>query len=283
MSSKDYFDLACQQARWNKGVDCGYICKSGRKYDAYLSNTEFDKFVSEMEQKYNHVYQEYCKGQGGELKEKQYPPKMAALASSSRMIYLTSRDITGFEFEKKLPAGGAYGTPNLDGYLSTPTHEIFVEAKCHEMFDTPDKDIADCYLELYKKIGTDGPFAYKDESFWWNGNKLHRLDLKQLICHYLGIINTFKTNPSLQNKKIRFIYYTHALSSNEKQYLFDISPRVLRNVEKFLTQESQEIAMVDHRWLFAKIAEILNAPSAISDNFELVHCETPDEFVSQLK
>lgn len=283
MDNKGYFDLACQHAPWNKGVECGYECKNHRTYDAYLSNTEFDKFVYEMEQKYNHVYQEYCKGQGGELKEKRYPPKMAALASSSRMIYLTSRDIPGFEFEKKLPAGGAYGTPNLDGYLSTPTHEIFVEAKCHEMFSAPNNKIANCYLELYKKIGTDGPFAYKDESFWWNGIKLQCLDLKQLICHYLGIINAFKTNSTLQNKRIRFIYYTHALSADEKQYLLNISPRCLSNIEKTLARESQEIAMVDHRWLFAKIAQILNAPSAISDNFELVHCETPDEFVSQLK
>lgn len=282
MSSKEYFDLACQYAPWNKGVKCGYTFK-GRKYDAYLSNADFDKFVSEMEQKYNHAFEEYSKGQGGELKEKRYPPKMAALASSSRMIYLTCRDIPGFEFEKKLPAGGDYGTPNLDGYLHTSTQEIFVEAKCHEMFSTPKDEIADCYLDLYEKIGKEGQFAYKDKSFWWNGNKIKRLDLKQLICHYLGIINMFKADPSLQNQKIRFIYYTHALSSNERVHLAGINTRILKNVEKFLEQESEEIALVDHKWLFDKIVYLLNAPSAISDKFELVHCDTPSTLIDCLK
>ena len=101
------------------------------------SNEDFEQFKKDMDsrayEKYKHRELVGC------------PPNMASCASSSRMIYYAARDIKGFEFEKLLPAGGEYGTAHLDGYLSTENYEIFVEAKCHEMFSSPKKDIAKCY------------------------------------------------------------------------------------------------------------------------------------------
>lgn len=68
-----------------------------RKYSEYYSDTEFNRFIDEMEENYPQHYRKFINGAGGELKEKNsrfgmMPPKMASVASSSRFCYLALRD-----------------------------------------------------------------------------------------------------------------------------------------------------------------------------------------------
>lgn len=264
--------MACQYAPWNrnKGLECGYKTID-KTYWAYITNEDFEQFKKDMDsrayEKYKHRELAGC------------PPNMASCASSSRMIYYAARDIKGFEFEKLLPAGGEYGTAHLDGYLSIENYEIFVEAKCHEMFSSPKKDIAKCYVDLYKVIAEKGKFEYIDKGFRCGGEPLECFDLKQLICHFLGIIHNFR---DLHEKKILFIYFTHSLSAEEKEYLRKINPQLLAGIESVLTKEAEEMRQIDPKWLFSRIAKIMGAQS-ISERLEFVHCDTFEKFRELLK
>lgn len=78
---------------------------------------------------------------------------MASVASSSRFCYLALKD--GAEaiggtgdvvFEKECKIKGVGGTaPQLDAYVAS--ENIFVEAKCHEMFDEKTTVMRESYQE----------------------------------------------------------------------------------------------------------------------------------------
>lgn len=205
MTLQNSFDLAKKQ--FERGsLEDGYIMDDGRKYIAYKTNAEWQDFRFEMEHQYPHAYKNYKDGDGGELEENKYPPKMASYGSSSCLIYMLSRDISGFVFEKKLginiPARNSKqeAQASLDGYLEDKN--IFVEAKCREIYSARHPGFNGKYGELYSYLidKTEGLFQYdlketKDKKgeikrhvyFSWDGNHLSQLDLKQLLCHMLGI------------------------------------------------------------------------------------------------
>lgn len=80
-------------------VKSGYFARNNPKqYTEYLDNASWEEMLSRMSE--NHKKQ-YGTGGGKELEEKNgKPPKMAAFASSSRMIYNLSKDTPDFVFEK---------------------------------------------------------------------------------------------------------------------------------------------------------------------------------------
>ena len=211
-------------------IDPNYKAGKFGYNETYFSESEFEKFVEEMESEYKNYYLCYMNGDGGELESKGgNPPKMACVASSSRFIYTALRyhpwarlgQIEGFTlnqgeeklfcFEKKLqiktengePVKGA--TPNLDAAYILGNHSIYIEAKMHEIFDCHYLKWSKTYLEkgLFSdgercmKIDPDkisGPNS-KDEitidrtAFGLKGKGPLYLDLKQLVCHLLGIAN----------------------------------------------------------------------------------------------
>lgn len=185
-----------------------------KTYDTYLTNAEWEVFQGAM---LPSALKEYGAGGGSELDPKNgRPPKMASYGSSSRMIYLLSRHKEGFHFEKKLPTTVG-GTANLDGFLEDEQRYLFVEAKCHEPYSSKSNAVSKSYEALYQFINAnmDGNLEidmktskcgrYLDVSYVSDGERLEHFDMKQMICHLLGIA-TGLFNGTLKPKQIDFIY-----------------------------------------------------------------------------
>ncbi len=204
------------------GNHLGYKVQDGRIYRCYYKNEEFNKFIAEMKKpKYNSHYDEYKNGLGKELEEtlhssgKYTPPKMAHVASSSRFCYLALCDgaeaIGGSDkvvFEKGCPINGLSGfPPQLDAYSfkGNISQNIYVEAKCHEIFDEKITEMRTSYKEYIsdtsKKLGFNVPvnlvvkkngyfnIPYTEFGF---DRELYRFDFKQFLCHLLGIASNEK-------------------------------------------------------------------------------------------
>lgn len=190
---------------------------SDRQYENYIDNENWSVFVEEMKTKYPLAYAEYGEGSGDELgikKVGKYPPKMASYGSSSRMIYLLSRDIEGFQFEKKLPTTVG-GIANMDGFLQSENIQFFVEAKCREPYSPKSYIIDRKYEALYRYIDAEPSVDIKcniaiidDEKmqvqFVAQGTIITAFDIKQMISHLLGIATKKLNNPT--EEKIKFLY-----------------------------------------------------------------------------
>lgn len=190
---------------------------SDRQYENYIDNENWFAFVEEMKTKYPLAYAEYGEGSGDELgikKVGKHPPKMASYGSSSRMIYLLSRDIEGFQFEKKLPTTVG-GIANMDGFLQSENIQFFVEAKCREPYSPKSYIIDRKYEALYRYIDAEASVDIKcniaiidDEKmqvqFVAQGTIITAFDIKQMISHLLGIATKKLNNPT--EEKIKFLY-----------------------------------------------------------------------------
>ena len=221
--NKAKFDLIIKQNLIKNNVppnSFGYTL--WKKFENYYCKTAFDTFLREMQAQYPNAYTDYSQGKGDELQEHQapyglLPPKMASVASSSRFCYLALRE-NATELENTIPVQFEYecrirgisGTaPQLDAYI--PERNIFFEVKCHEIFDwhTPTMKIK--YWEhIYGKENRFGfpiqaipnqknfsiPFSHFDIQ-----KRQTRFDVKQFICHLLGIA----TNKS-PTKKATLVY-----------------------------------------------------------------------------
>lgn len=198
------------------GVDLfGYLI-NGRKYQNYYSAFVFDDFVNQMNKNHHDHYESYSEGQGNELipKKGKYglqPPKMASVASSSRFCYLALRKgVTALggsdnvEFEHECRITGVEGvSPQMDAYIKN--ENIFVEVKCHEIFDSHKVVLKNKYYGLLDKSSAfelSEAKAVNDESFeiplsfFGISKKSTRFDIKQLICHLLGIASESNGKPA---------------------------------------------------------------------------------------
>lgn len=190
---------------------------SGRQYENYIDNENWSAFVEEMKTKYPLAYTEYGEGAGDELgikKVGKYPPKMASYGSSSRMIYLLSRDIESFHFEKKLPTTVG-GIANMDGFLQGDNIQYYIEAKCREPYSPKSYIIDRKYENLYRYIDAEPTVDLKcnitildddkmQVQFVAQGTVITAFDIKQMISHLLGIATAKLDNPT--EEKIRFLY-----------------------------------------------------------------------------
>lgn len=196
--------------------DGGYLIEdTGVIYCNYMTKKEWSDFYNCMSKTHK---DQFIAGSGGELKEGKEPPKMASFGSSSRLIYELSHGIVGFSFEKKLPTRVG-GIANLDGFLKKENTYIYVEAKKREIYGKSHKGegISDVYKPVYDKIEEKCRFfSYKSEAGPKNGyskitfniendDAVHFFDLKQLICHFLGIANNI-IEQSLSDIKVKFLY-----------------------------------------------------------------------------
>ena len=237
-------------------VEGGYYIKDWKTYPYYMDNDTWDDFKRDMETNYPNAFAEYGAGSGGEMKEKgKFPPKMASYGSSSRMIYNLCKDIPDFCFEYKLPTRVG-GIANLDGFLETSKSLIFTEAKCREPYGTKNSLIEVKYKELYQYINAEGAcnlnIKCDDEQskikvcFSVSDKPIINFDIKQMICHLLGIAAKLLNEPS--DKKISFVY----LCYNPK--LIEIidekkKPCILKNYENMC----DEYEMIDFKSLFRTI------------------------------
>ena len=252
-------------------VESGYTIKKEKKtYWNYLSNDAWEEFKEKM--KKAHLCQ-FEDADGGEMKEKKgrwgiYPPKMASFGSSSRFLYNISKDIVGFQFEKLLPTRVG-GTANLDGYIMRGDVDVFVEAKCKEIYSShkPIK-VSDVYKEIYDKLKTDNGFSYdeiKDGktddkhfkcTFKFDSEDIVHFDIKQLICHFLAISANILENEKA-NKNVKFVYLIFnpedadaACFENEKVSSYK------ERIFKIYDETIDEIGEFDMERLFKSIFEI---------------------------
>ena len=189
------------------------------QYCNYMTNDAWNEYLENMDEKHRI---QFGNGNGGELKEKKgrwgiVPPKMASFGSSSRFIYELSKDIPSFAFEVKLDTRVG-GTANLDGFLHKGNNYVYVEAKRREIYGSSHENekIKSVYIPVYEKIKNNCKgFKYEQNdckepemkkiTFYINGNPVEYFDLKQLICHFLGITYDIAKN-NIQNAKVTFLY-----------------------------------------------------------------------------
>ena len=204
-------------------VESGYKIENNI-YCNYLSKNSWKEFKDSMKKVHRRQFED---ADGGELKEKKgrwgiCPPKMASFGSSSRFLYNISKDIVGFQFEKLLPTRVG-GSANLDGYITRGDGDVFVEAKCREIYSSHKTiKVSNVYEEIYKELQELYPkFSFKNNgrpikngkednehfncTFKFNGKEIIHFDIKQLICHFLAISANILENENA-NKNIKFIY-----------------------------------------------------------------------------
>ena len=210
--------IMLQETESQPNTQAGY-CIGDRVYTNYLSNACWETFKLRMQNDNPVAYEMYTHGGGKELEERKsgrytYPPKMASFGSSSRMIYNLMKATPRFLFEKKLPTTIG-GTANLDGFIETEQKCIFVEAKCREPYAETQNAIADKYRSLYEAITNsannnltcdigDMAAGKMQVRFLCDETHIQNFDIKQMICHLLGIATAYLQGK--YEKPIDFIY-----------------------------------------------------------------------------
>ena len=261
----------------NPDIKSGYKINEST-YPNYLEDKCFEKFVDDMKQNHKLAYEMYGKGSGNELEIRKgrggvlYPPKMASFGSSSRMIYSLMKDVDGFLFEKQLKTTVG-GTANLDGFMETESKYVFVEAKCREPYSAKSNKIEWTYEKLYEYITQSPKTNLECEiignrendkkmkvNFKVNNEKIEHFDIKQMICHLLGVATAFLKG-DFDIKNIEFIY----LLFNPE--LIEIEDEKARSkIHKIYTQTYKECNSLDFKNLFEVIIEFLKTEYEIGEN-----------------
>ena len=229
----------------------GYMLS--KKYENYFSQEAFAAFIEEMKSdRYHSAFCSYSTGKGSELREQtgRYgitPPKMASVASSSRFCYLALRDgatglggsgIVAFEHECRIQ--GIDGTaPQLDAFI--PNENMYVEAKCHEIFDAHRIVMKNKYWD--KLFGIDNAFHLPNspkvqaEAFEI-GLETFRIsksgtmfDIKQFLCHLMGIASQKEEE---KPAKLVYLFFKPKLDSSEEK----------NEIDKVFSELQNEIAAI---------------------------------------
>lgn len=196
------------------GATVGGYCVNGKQFDSYMDKQIWMDFIAGMKENHYEAFIEFGEGSGSELREKgTYPPKMASYGSSSRMIYNLCKNIDGFHFERKLPTTVG-GIANIDGFMENNDKYVFVEAKCREPYGAKSHMVDIKYKELFQYIDKENSCNLNiqvtdagsniDARFIAEGVTIDCFDIKQMICHLLGISGMFLNNPT--DRKICFAY-----------------------------------------------------------------------------
>lgn len=250
-----------------KEFDYGYEISGKSPYNNYLSNEDWKRFIGSMSPL--HLAQ-YNDADGGELKEKRgrwgiNPPKMASFGSSSRLIYECSKSILGFCFEKQLPTRVGH-TANLDGYICRPEEDVFVEAKCREIYSSHlNQKISLVYKDVYEYIKSKKPdFSYACKpienepdymacSFIMNNKYISHFDVKQLICHFLGICANILKNKANTNIRFNYLIFNPNLDTDfSNPYILNFKSKILKDYKATL----EEISIFgDFKWLFDAVMD----------------------------
>ena len=299
MNLAQALDLSIKEAE-TQGTKKDKFYKIGdRRYYNYVDNESWKAFVDEMKVSYTAIYKNYVEGSGDELGVKRvgiYPPKMASYGSSSRMIYFLARKIPGFKFEKKLYTTVG-GTANMDGFVSINGKDIYIEAKCREPYGSHNATIDRKYEDLYRFFNERPDLPFKCEitildekemkvKFISKGNTLKRFDIKQMICHLLGIATEKLTTPSEDKVVFKYLLFNPTEIAIE-----DTAWR--EKLTKAYRQETDECDSVPFAELYKVIITFLTTKTtikasdkadidSIANNFEFSRCDQIT-FAEQLK
>lgn len=285
MNISKELDLAIKRSEIQTTVG-GYVV-GDKTYDTYMTNAAWEEFKGMMRPS---ALVEYGTGGGGELMEKNSrPPKMACYGSSSRMIYRLSCHKENFCYEKKL-ATTVGGTANLDGFFEEDHRYVFVEAKCHELYSTKNNSVSKSYEALYRFINMQmagsleiamQPSAcgrYLDVDYYAEGEKLERFDLKQMICHLLGIA-TGVLKGDLEAKQIDFWYLLFDPTELE------LMPKTKETIDAIYERTCYECNLVDFatllRVIFAFLKEERYGDVMTDEDIDSLVCQFTFALVSQ--
>jgi hypothetical protein len=265
-------------------IEFGYKMENGCPYDYYLNkDSSFCEFMKIMKDEYPEIFESFKNGKGRELEEKLTPPKMASIASSSRLAYLTFREIkpelfgqitgnkTNYDiiFEGKLKSilNNNFANPNLDVILKSKNTIVFIEVKCQEIFDSHIKYFSMSYKESLEQIFEEktikvvpkkekGKLVDKLEVS--DLNVFRKFDIKQSICHILGIYNFVDSkdksaNIKTINKEIEWssdienVYFVNLFYNPQK-----LNDSILTDAYKEVISEAKEAPIEDY---FKKLLE----------------------------
>lgn len=236
MNKKDFDNII----RTNlKLQDCdtsfGYGISGRKPYENYYSNDSFIDFCLEMKENYEDAYKAYSDGAGSELKERnsrygKLPPKMASVGSSSRFCYLALRDgatalggmgKVAFEYGCKIDNVDGMA-PQLDAIIKDEL--IFIEVKCHEIFDSHTVTLKKKYWQMI--YGSNNQFGLTpmndcgDDVFevplsvFGIDKKSTMFDIKQLLCHLLGVASTMGSD---RPKKLIYLFFKPISNPNHNE------------------------------------------------------------------
>ena len=257
MNILNEFAEAMAELEYEQGISGGYRLEGKEPNPYYLSNKDWDAFLNAMP---DAIKSQYNAGSGGELKpQKGHPPKMAAFFSSSRFVYLQSKDCPGFIFEEQLPTTVG-GVANLDGYLPGENRIVYVEAKCREPYGhKPPEKIKLVYKPVYIWLRThmkrifdcvmeDLDDQYMRTVFFAGKTAVTGFDIKQMICHMLGIAAKYLTAENVP-ERIDFLYLIYdpshlPLSGTTKAAVMEIY-RQTKSTAKLLRLERMFGHIVD--------------------------------------
>ena len=256
---------------------------TGREYPNYVDNQAWDLFVENVQSnEHANAYAQYRKSSGDELglkKNNVSPPKMACYGSSSRMIYNLSKDIDGFRFEEKLGTTVG-GTANMDGYYENAETMFFIEAKCREPYTAKSHKVPYAYKRLYERINQDGIPDFTIElsdidqkkmaiEFKLKGKVVEFCDVKQMICHLLGVATKVLRNPT--DKKISFLYLLFDPTKIEID-----NAKAKAEIYRIYEKTCREVLNIPLAKLFRSVLIYLNASKvqadAIVKNFSFTLC-----------
>lgn len=182
--------------------------------------------------------------------------------SSKSMIYALSEQKEGFTFDKKLPTTVG-GVANLDGFFEEIHRYVFVEAKCHEPYSKKSSSVSAAYRELYDHINESMPDAlniqtepstnsrYMNVEYFAEYEKLEYFDIKQMICHLLGIA-TGILKGTLEPKQIDFIYLLYDPTE------LDLATETKEMIDSVYERVCYECNLIDFGTLFRVILSYLN-------------------------
>ena len=287
MSILNEFTEAMTAYEQSKGIPSGYQPEKGKRYPNYMSNAAWRLFRDGMDPR---IESEYGGGSGGELEgTDEQPPKMAAFHSSSRFVYLMSRDCPDFQFEKQLTTVVG-GKANLDGFVSRPDRLIFVEAKCREPYGhkSPER-ISVKYLPVYAYLKEQMPTIfdytavpiddkYQAVTFYCQGEKVDHFDIKQMICHLLAAA-AYLLQMDKPVKHIDFLYLLFdpavlPLGNAARDEILNIHNQAIKHAEGF-----------DFKTMFFHIATFLTTcrnidadPNVAKDILHFQLCDQHDYF-----
>ena len=210
-------------------VQLGFII-NGKVYDDYYTKTAFNAFLDDMQQNYKPLYERIKECSGSETIEKDNnPPKMASVASSSRFCYLALRDgfkelgINNVTVEEKCSIKDMRGNvnANLDAYCQE--NNTYIEVKCHEIFDTHTDKMSGQYRKHLKSefhidvdIEDESEVTLNFKDFGVEKEK-PRFDIKQLLCHLLGIKNVKGKEPAT----LMYLFFKPIAEKDQDKALLD--------------------------------------------------------------
>ena len=206
-----------------------------KPYPAYYKDPIFLDFVHEMQTEFPKHFEKYNRGKGNELTPQNgSPAKMASVGSSSRFCYLALRhygDAVDFEHECRIKGIKGGTAPQMDAYFKDSN--TFVEVKCHEIFGSHDTQLSKQYIPLLFGKGNDfglpviepevvnGKFEIPFKEMGITPPKM--FDVKQLLCHLLGVKSHNEADDRQDKKAPRLVYlfFKPKASTQEEQDAID--------------------------------------------------------------